>query len=85
MCTCSYIKALLGGPTPAEYDTLKQETDDLRQQLESAKKEIEDLKASLVTVQCRSCYCPCVHRAYMLTDAVHLQNAAAAATAEDDS
>ena len=47
-CTCSYIKALLGGPTPAEYDTLQQETDDLRQQLESAKKQIEDLQASPV-------------------------------------
>lgn len=46
-CYGSYIKGLLGGPTPAEYDALKQETEDLKQQLESAKKQLEDLQAKV--------------------------------------
>ncbi len=43
----SYIKGLLGGPTPAEYDALKQEKEDLKQQLESIKKQLEDLQAKV--------------------------------------
>ena len=43
----SYIKGLLGGPTPAEYDALKQEKEDLKQQLESTKKQLEDLQAKV--------------------------------------
>ncbi|KAL0034159.1 hypothetical protein WJX77_000947 [Trebouxia sp. C0004] len=40
-----YIKGLLGGPTPAEYDALKHEKEGLKQQLESTKKQLEDLQA----------------------------------------
>ncbi len=43
----SYIKGLLGGPTPAEYDALKQEKENLKQQLESTKKQLEDLQAKV--------------------------------------
>ena len=43
----SYIKGLLGGPTPAEYDTLRQEKDDLKQQLEATKKQLEELQAKV--------------------------------------
>ncbi len=43
----SYIKGLLGGPTPAEYDALKQEKEDLKQQLEATKKQLEDLQAKV--------------------------------------
>lgn len=41
---CSYIKGLLGGPTPAEYDVLKQENEELKQQLEDTKKQLEELQ-----------------------------------------
>ncbi len=58
----SYIKGLLGGPTPAEYDALKQEKEDLKQQLESAKKQLEDLQAKVRNMPlCHSC----LYRAYI--------------------
>lgn len=43
----SYIKGLLGGPTPAEYEALKQEKDDLKQQLGTVKQQLEDLQAKV--------------------------------------
>lgn len=59
----SYIKGLLGGPTPAEYDALKQEKEDLRQQLESTKKQLEDLQAKVCH---RTCHCATTaYRAYI--------------------
>lgn len=45
----SYIKGLLGGPTPSEYDALKQEKEELKQQLEATKKQLEDLQAKVQT------------------------------------
>ena len=45
---CSYIKGLLGGPTPAEFESLKQEKEDLKQQLEATKKQLEELQVSVL-------------------------------------
>lgn len=42
-----YIKGLLGGPTPAEYETLKQEKEDLQQQLDACKKKVEELQSQV--------------------------------------
>ena len=46
MC-CSYIKGLLGGPTPAEHEALTQERDDLKQQLSTMKQQLEDLQGKV--------------------------------------
>ena len=54
---CSYIKGLLGGPTPAEYDVLKQENEELKQQLDDTKKQLEELQVgwhsahSIISIQ----------------------------------
>ena len=45
---CSYIKGLLGGPTPAEFESFKQEKEDLKQQLEVTKKQLEELQVSVL-------------------------------------
>jgi hypothetical protein len=44
---CSYIKACLGGPTPAEYETLAAERESLKRELEEARKTIADLQAKV--------------------------------------
>lgn len=49
---CSYIKGLLGGPTPAEYEALKQEKEDLQQQLGTVKQQLEEMQAK---VHCPKC------------------------------
>ena len=46
-CCYSYIKGLLGGPTPAEHEALKQEKEDLKQQLATTKQQLEDLQANV--------------------------------------
>lgn len=44
-----YIKGLLGGPTPTEYEALKQEKEDLKQQLALNRKQLEDVQAKGTT------------------------------------
>jgi hypothetical protein len=44
MC-CSYVKACLGGPTPAEYDALIAERESLKKELEDARQQIAELQA----------------------------------------
>lgn len=44
---CSYIKACLGGPTPAEYEAVVAERDALRAELEDARREAADLAAKV--------------------------------------
>lgn len=57
-CYCnSYIKGLLGGPTPAEYEALKQEKEDLKQQLALTRKQLEDVQAK---VQTQGLYTPLI-------------------------
>ena len=46
-CCHSYIKGLLGGPTPAEHETLRQENEDLKQQLGTLKQQLEDMQAKV--------------------------------------
>ena len=57
-CCCnSYIKGLLGGPTPTEYEALKQEKEDLKQQLALNRKQLEDVQAK---VQTQGLYTPLI-------------------------
>ncbi len=46
-CPCSYIKASLGGPTPAEYETLRAERDALASDLALAQQTIAELQAKV--------------------------------------
>jgi hypothetical protein len=48
-CVCSFIKASLGGPTPAEYETLRAERDALASELTIAKQTIAELQAKVST------------------------------------
>ena len=43
----SYVKAMLGGPTPAEYETLKAERDALASELLAAKQAISELQTKV--------------------------------------
>ena len=52
-CCHSYIKGLLGGPTPAEHEALKQEKEDLKQQLATARQQLEESQAK---VGCSCCF-----------------------------
>jgi hypothetical protein len=44
---CSYVKACLGGPTPAEYDALVAERESLKKELEDARQQIAELQAKV--------------------------------------
>lgn len=57
-CTYSYVKGLLGAPTPAEYEAVQAEKASLQRQLEEANKKIEELTAK-VGNRCASSYCKC--------------------------
>ncbi|KAI8464245.1 MAG: hypothetical protein J3K34DRAFT_474477 [Monoraphidium minutum] len=48
-----YIKAVLGGPTPAEHDALRAEREALRAELEEARRTVADLKARLNALESR--------------------------------
>lgn len=47
LLACSYVKACLGGPTPAEYDALLAERESLKRELEDARQQIADLQAKV--------------------------------------
>ncbi len=53
----SYIKGLLGGPTLAEYDALKQEKEDLKQQLEDLQAKVCHKIWHCGTAACRAYIC----------------------------
>lgn len=46
-----FMKTVLGGPTPKEYDEVLAERDDLRSQLEEAKQTITELEARVATLE----------------------------------
>ncbi len=47
MLCYSYLKGLLGAPTPSEFEALQAEKDSLQKQLEEATKQIEELTAKV--------------------------------------
>ncbi|KAL0049670.1 hypothetical protein WJX82_007224 [Trebouxia sp. C0006] len=49
-----YIKGLLGGPTLAEYDALKQEKEDLKQQLEDLQAKVASSDAAAPSLEATS-------------------------------
>ncbi|WIA08318.1 hypothetical protein OEZ86_010926 [Tetradesmus obliquus] len=46
-----YVKACLGGPTPAEYDALIAERESLKKELEDARQQIAELQAKVQAQQ----------------------------------
>ena len=44
---CSYIKGLLGAPTPAEFNALKSENEVLQKQLQDAQNQVQELAAKV--------------------------------------
>lgn len=44
---CSYIKGLLGAPTPAEFNALKSENEVLQKQLQDAQIQMQELAAKV--------------------------------------
>ena len=44
---CSYIKGLLGAPTPAEFNALKSENEALQKQLQDAQNQVQELAAKV--------------------------------------
>ncbi|KAF6263168.1 hypothetical protein COO60DRAFT_511621 [Scenedesmus sp. NREL 46B-D3] len=44
-----YVKACLGGPTPADYDALIAERESLKKELEDARQQIAELQAKVQT------------------------------------
>ena len=52
---CSYIKGLLGAPTPAEFNALKSENEALQKQLQDAQTQMQELAAKV-----RQMYATCL-------------------------
>jgi hypothetical protein len=48
VCSRSYIKQSLGGPTPAEVESIVAERDQLRSRVQQLEAQIEELKAQQV-------------------------------------
>ena len=44
---CSYIKGLLGAPTPAEFNALKSENEALQKQLQDAQIQVQELASKV--------------------------------------